>query len=68
VGCLCGIGRVERGEGEDNGRSSIVNGVASAEWKVAASDVTDMLDKDLLCQWVLSRERLVSLGGPAIVV
>lgn len=44
----------------------MLTGVARAEWKVAASEVTDILDRDLLCQWVLRRERLVSLGWPAI--
>lgn len=53
-GCDCGCGC-------ESGRSSILEfeerWSAWAEWKVAASEVAEMLDMDLLCQLVLSGER-----------
>jgi hypothetical protein len=58
-----GIGVVDRGralvriEGWERGRSSILVRCACAEWKVAASEVAEILDMDRLCQWVLRGER-----------
>jgi hypothetical protein len=39
--------------GCERGRISICDGWARAEWNVAASEVAETLESDLLCQWVL---------------